>query len=202
GEELINSVNSLKVKALQKAIKYNVNCFKSSSMGRLFDCVSALVMKRMYITYDAQAAIELESVIEPGVTDFYPYSIDEKEEKLEIGYEDIISGILRDMKNGKTASYISAKFHNTVCEATIDCACKIRNRCGIDDIVFGGGVFENAYLLKNMKWVLKERGFNTYHNMKIPTDDGGIAFGQAVAAAQMVKEGNYVSCSSGKDFNH
>lgn len=201
-EEFLNSINSLKVKAIQNTIRRNVNCFKSSSIGRLFDCVSALVMKRMHITYDAQAAIELESVIEPDVTDFYPYSIDEKEEKLEIGYEEILSGILKDMKDGKTASYISAKFHNTVCKATIDCVCKIRNRCDIDDIVLSGGVFENAFLLKNMKRGLKERGFNIYHNINIPTNDGGIAFGQAVIAAQMLKEGNYVSGSSGKDYNH
>jgi hydrogenase maturation protein HypF len=202
GEELLNSVSSLKVKALQNAIRHNVNCFKSSSIGRLFDCVSALVMKKMYITYDAQAAVELESVIEPDVTDFYSYSIKEKEEKMEVGYEEILSGILRDMKGGKTASYISAKFHNTVCEATIDCVCKIRSKCGIDDIVLGGGVFENAYLLKNMKRGLKKHSFNLYNNMKIPTNDGGISFGQAAAAAQMVKEGIYVSGSSGKDCNY
>ncbi|HYE82160.1 MAG TPA: hypothetical protein VEG39_08335 [Clostridia bacterium] len=171
-------------------------------MGRLFDCVSALVMRRTHITYDAQAAIELERAIEPDVTDFYSYSIDEKEEKLEIGYEEILSGILRDVKDEKTASYISAKFHNTVCEATIEGVCNIRNRCGINNIVLSGGVFENAYLLKNMKRGLKECGFNTYHNMNIPANDGGIAFGQVVAAAQMAKEGNYVSGSSGKNCNH
>lgn len=201
-EEFLSSINSLKVKAIHSAIRHNINCFKSSSIGRLFDCVSALVMKRTHITYDAQAAIELESVIEPGVTDFYSYSIDEKEEKLVIEYKEIILDILRDMKNGKTASYISAKFHNTVCEATIDCACKIRSKCGIEDIVLGGGVFENAYLLKSMKRGLKKHGFNIYHNMKIPTNDGGIAFGQVVVAAQIVKEGNYVSGNSGKDFNY
>jgi hydrogenase maturation protein HypF len=186
-EEILNSVSSLRVRALQNAIRHNVNCFKSSSMGRLFDCVSAIVMKRMYITYDAQAAIELESVIQPDVTDFYSFSIEEKEENLEVGYEEILSGILRDMKDGKTASYISAKFHNTVCEATIDCVCKIRSKCDMDDIVLGGGVFENAYLLKNIKQGLKKRSFNVYHNMKIPTNDGGIAFGQAAAAAQILR---------------
>lgn len=201
-EEILNSVNSLKVRAVQNAIRHNVNCFKSSSMGRLFDCVSALVMKRMHITYDAQAAIELESVIEPDVADFYTYFINEKEEKLEIGYEEIISGILRDMKDGMTASYISAKFHNTVCEATIDCACRIRNKYCFSNVVLSGGVFENVYLLKKMKLVLRERGFNTYYNMKIPTNDGGIALGQAVIAAEMVKEGNYVSGSSSEGCKH
>ncbi len=201
GEELLNSVSNLKVKAIQNAIRHNINCFKSSSIGRLFDCVSALVTKRMYITYDAQAAIELESIIELDATDFYPYSINEKKEKLEIGYEEILLGILRDMKDGKTASYISAKFHNTVCEASVDCVCKIRDRCGINDIVLSGGVFENAYLLKNIKRQLKDYSFNVYNNMKIPINDAGISFGQVVVAAQMVKEGIYVHGSSGKDFN-
>lgn len=200
-EEFLNSVSSLKVKAVQNAIRHNINCFKSSSIGRLFDCVSAIVTKRSYITYDAQAAIELESVIEADVRDFYPYSIDEQEEKLEIGFEEILSGILRDMEDGKTASCISAKFHNTVCEASLECACRIRSKCGINNVVLSGGVFENAYLLKSMNQGLKERSFNTYHNMKIPTNDGGIAFGQA-AVAEMLKEGRYVSGSSGKDFNH
>ncbi|MFZ5986410.1 MAG: carbamoyltransferase HypF [Bacillota bacterium] len=201
-EEYLYNVNNIKVKAVQNAIRHNVNCFKSSSIGRLFDCVSAIIMKRMHITYDAQAAIELESVIEPDVTDFYPYFINEKEEKLEMGYDEIISGILRDMKDRVTASYISAKFHNTVCEATIDCVCRIRRKHGISNVVLSGGVFENVYLLKTMKRGLRERGFNTYHNMNIPTNDGGIAFGQVVVASQMVKEGNYVSGSSGKDCNH
>jgi hydrogenase maturation protein HypF len=80
---------------------------------------------------------------------------------------------------------MKAKFHNTVCEATIDCVCKIRNRCGIDDIVLGGGVFENAYLLRNIKRGLKKHSFNIYHNMRTPTNDGGIPFGQVVVAAQM-----------------
>jgi len=60
----------------------------------------------------------------------------------------------------------------------------------------------NVYLLSSMKRGLKEHGFHVYHNMKIPTNDGGIAFGQAVAAAQMVKEGHYVPGSSSKNCNN
>jgi len=201
-EGFLDSVSSLKIQAIRNAIKHNINCFKSSSIGRMFDCVSALVMKRVNITYDAQAAIELESIVEADISDVYPYSIYEKEDKLEIGYEEIISGILRDINDGEIASYISAKFHNTVCKATIDCVLKIRKLYGINDIVLGGGVFENVYLLRNVKRGLKEHGFNIYHNMKIPTNDGGIAVGQVAVAAQMIKEGNYVSGSSGKDYNY
>ncbi|MGE5627355.1 MAG: carbamoyltransferase HypF [Solirubrobacterales bacterium] len=199
--KLLNSVDSLKIKAVQNAISHNINCFMSSSMGRLFDCVSALVMKKMHITYDAQAAIELESIIDKDIIGFYSYSIVEKEEKLEIGYEEIIVGILKDIEEGKASSYISAKFHNTVCEATIDCVCKLRSKYGINNIILGGGVFENSYLLKNMKSALKKHDFHVYHNMKIPINDGGIAFGQAAATAEIIKEGIYVSGSSSKDCN-
>lgn len=194
GEIFNNNVN---IKAFQNAIKHNVNCFKSSSIGRLFDCVAALVLKRKYITYDAQAAIELESVIEKDISDVYPYSIDDKEENFLIGYEDIILGILRDMKDGKLASYISAKFHNTICEATIDCVRAVRYRFDINDIVLGGGVFENVYLLKNIIHGLKRHNFNIYHNRKAPINDGGISLGQAAIAAHIAKEGLYVSGSTG-----
>lgn len=200
--EFLDSVDNSRVKAVEDAIRHNINCFKSSSMGRLFDCVSALVIKRTHITYDAQAAIELESLMDLDVTDYYPYSINENEGMLEIGYEEIVSGILRDMKAGKTASYISAKFHNSICESTIDCVCRIRSKYGINDVSLSGGVFENAYLLKTMRRGLKNQGFNIYFSMQIPTNDGGIAFGQAAAAAQMVKEGNYVPGGSGKDCIH
>lgn len=197
--ELVDNVDNLKIKAVENAIKHNINCFKSSSMGRLFDCVSALVLKRIRITYDAQAAIELESAIDLDVKDYYPYSINESEGKLEIDYEEILSGILSDMKSGKTPSYISAKFHNSICQSTIDCVCRIRGKYGINDVALGGGVFENTYILKTIKRGLKDQGFNIYCSMQIPANDGGIAFGQASAAAQMIKEGNYVPGSSGKD---
>lgn len=219
-KEYLASVSSLKVKMIESAISNNINCFQSSSMGRLFDCAAALVMGKTHITYDAQAAIELENAIAAEVTDltdFYPYFIDEKideeidektdkkEEKLEIGYKEILSGILSDIKGGKegkegkTPGYISAKFHNTVCAATIDCVCKIRKKRGINNVVLSGGVFENTYLLRNLKVGLKERGFRTYYHRKIPTNDGGIALGQAVAAAHMIKEGNYVPGGSSKN---
>ncbi|TAH70161.1 MAG: carbamoyltransferase HypF [Anaerolineaceae bacterium] len=190
------NVSNQDFKAVQNSIKHNLNCFESSSIGRLFDCVAALVLQRMHITYDAQGPIELESAIKQDVRELYPYAIDEKEEKLIIGYEGIILGILQDLKSGKGTSYISAKFHNTVCEATVECACKIRTRFPIDNIVLGGGVFENVYLLKNIIKALKQHSFHIYYNRKVPVNDGGVAFGQVAIAAKVAKEGTYVSgCS-------
>ena len=191
------NVNNQDFRTVQNSIKHNLNCFESSSIGRLFDCVAALVLQRTHITYDAQGPIELESAIEQDVSELYPYAIEEKGEKLIIGYEGIILGILEDLKYGKGASYISAKFHNTVCEATVECTCKIRCRFPIDNIVLGGGVFENVYLLKKIIQGLKKHSFHIYYNRKVPVNDGGVAFGQAAIAAKVAEEGAYVSSGSG-----
>lgn len=201
-EDFLHCVDAKSIKAVQNAIKHHVNCFKSSSMGRLFDCVSALVIKRTHITYDAQAAVELQSFLDPNVIEQYPYTIHENENKLEIDYEEIISGVLADLTDSKAASHISAKFHNTVCVATIDCVCRIRSIYGLNDVVLSGGVFENTYLLTSILEGLKSHSFNVYCSMRMPVNDGGISFGQAAAAAQIIKEENYVSCSSSNDCIH
>jgi hydrogenase maturation protein HypF len=186
--KFIKDVDISKIKTVQNAIKQNINCFKSSSMGRLFDCVSALVMQRAYITYDAQAAIELECAVDEVLNEYYPYRVYEKEDILQVGYEEILSGVLEDLKVKRAASYISARFHNSVCEATIDCICRLRNKYGLNDVVLSGGVFENTYLLAAMLKGLKSHGLHVYYNMQVPTNDGGISFGQAAAAARIVKE--------------
>lgn len=197
--EYLKDIDVLKLKALQHAIGHHLNRFESSSMGRLFDCVSALVMNRLYITYDAQAAIELENVADPHVTDFYPYKIDETEEKTVIGYESIIAGILNDLKTRIAASCISAKFHNSVCKATVDCACNIRGTYGVNTVVLSGGVFENVYLLTSVMNSLKNNHFDVYCNRRVPGNDGGVAFGQIAVASKVMKEEKYVLSDSGKD---
>ncbi|WP_418791864.1 carbamoyltransferase HypF [Phosphitispora sp. TUW77] len=200
--DFFKDIDVTKIKAVQDAVRHNINCFNSSSMGRLFDCVSALVIKRMRITYDAQAAIELESVVNKNISDYYPYSICEKENKLEIGYEEIILGILEELKARRSASYVSAKFHNTICKVTVDCICKMRLRYRINDVVLSGGVFENSYLLTAILKELKNHDFNVYCSMRVPANDGGLSFGQAAIAAHMKKEDTCVFGSSGKDYVH
>ncbi len=200
--EFLRDIDAQSISILKNAMKHHVNCFTSSSIGRLFDCVAALVINRTRITYDAQAAIELESVIDTGVDEDYPYSIIRNEEKLEINYEGILNGILEDLKDGKPASYISARFHNAVSKGSIECALRIRSKYRINDIVLAGGVFENAYLLAIMRKELKDQGFSVYRGTKVPANDGGIALGQAAIAAGMVKEGDYVPGGSGKDNIH
>ncbi|MDD4493549.1 MAG: carbamoyltransferase HypF [Eubacteriales bacterium] len=193
-------IENFQLEVLKKALMNQVNCFDSSSMGRLFDCVAALVLHRTYISYDAQAAIELESIIDDTITEHYNYIIYESDAHgaFILGFENIIKGVLTDIKDEKPTALISTKFHNTICKATVACAIKLREKYKLNTVVLSGGVFENSYLLKIMRKELMESGFNVYHNKNVPLNDGGLSFGQAAVAASILEGKAYVPCSSGK----
>ena len=167
-------------------------------MGRLFDCVAALCGFQTKITYDAQAAIELESLIHTKFHAVYNYRIHDTKNGYVLGYKDTLTDILDDIRNQLPRSFISSKFHNTVIEATAECVCKIRQKTRLEDVVLSGGVFENAYLLERLVWKLRNLSFNVYYNQLTPANDGGISFGQAAAASAFLKENGYVSCNSGQ----
>ncbi|WMJ83783.1 carbamoyltransferase HypF [Oscillospiraceae bacterium LTW-04] len=200
--EFLPKIDPIAIDAVKAAISNNIKCFESSSMGRFFDCVAALCGFFTNITYDAQAAIELENLSYTDVDNFYTYCISETENGLILEYDDILKDILTDIQNGALKQLISAKFHNTVVEATAECICKIRKKTGLNDVVLSGGVFENTYLLERLILKLRNLNFNVYYNRLLPTNDGGISFGQAVAASAIIKENNHVSCCSCKSYQN
>ncbi|MGI5849729.1 MAG: carbamoyltransferase HypF [Christensenellales bacterium] len=116
--EVLNNIDENKITVVNNALKEGIMCCQSSSMGRLFDAVAAIVGLRDEITYNAQAAIELEAVAEPMVTGCYGYYIEANTEQLVIGYGGIIRGIVEDVSFGFEPGRLSAKFHNTVIAAT------------------------------------------------------------------------------------
>lgn len=200
--EFLPQIDTNSVNAAEKALHGKIQCFESSSMGRLFDCAAALCGFQTKITYDAQAAIEFENLSEADVPACYPYRIDDSGNSLILGYEELLNGILRDLQNQVPKSIISSKFHNTVIEATADCVCRIRQKTGLEEVVLSGGVFENTYLLERLVSRLRDLNFKVYYNRLTPTNDGGISFGQAAAASAILKENDDVSCDSGQSNQH
>ncbi|KAF5035554.1 Carbamoyltransferase HypF [anaerobic digester metagenome] len=194
--EYLHQIDSVALDIVGAAIRNRIRCFESSSVGRLFDCVAALCGFQNKITYDAQAAIELENLSDADACDFYHYRISETKDGFILEYDDILKEILGDIQNQVLKSRIAVKFHNTVIVATAECACKIRNSTGLNDIVLSGGVFENVYLLERLIERLQAFNFSVYYNRLLPTNDGGISFGQAVAAGAILKEKDHVPCCS------
>ena len=185
--EIIRDVENEKIEVVKQALNSNVNCFLSSSVGRLFDAVAALCGIRNNISYDGQAAIELENVIEDEAYESYLWNIKEDDGIFKIQYKGIIEGILKDVEKKELISKISSRFHNSLIESSCALVCKLREKEYINKVVLSGGVFENEYLLKRIYKNLIKQEFKVFYNEQIPTNDGGISFGQLHVANAIMK---------------
>ncbi|ARE86175.1 carbamoyltransferase HypF [Clostridium formicaceticum] len=177
-KKVLREIDEKSIHTVIQALEQNFNCFESSSVGRLFDCVAALLNLRQRITYDAQAAIELENILEPSVKEYYSYNIGEENGVYQIDYKSILMGVLKDIEKEVHPSSISAKFHNTIGKVTLELISRIKERYHINRVVLSGGVFENTYLLTYIVKGLEKKDCDVYYHRQIPTNDSGIAVGQ------------------------
>ncbi|NOW04594.1 carbamoyltransferase HypF [Clostridium beijerinckii] len=187
-EKIIQGVDNEIIEVVKQALDSKINCFLSSSVGRLFDAVAALCGIRNSISYDGQAAIELENIIDYKIKESYSCDIKEENGIFNIQYKSIIEGILRDIQKKELISKISSKFHNSLIKASCDLVCKLREKERIDKVVLSGGVFENHYLLKGIYVNLIKQGFKVFYNEQIPTNDEGISFGQLHVANAILEK--------------
>ena len=182
---LFERIGSKKLALIKRMIENQINSPLTSSCGRLFDAVSSLIGVRDDVTYEAQAAIELEMITESGVTDVYGYNIITEDEYI-IDVGEVFRGIVFDLNHEVPKGVISAKFHNTVADFIVSMCKKLRVENNIDSVVLSGGTFQNNYLISEVARRLNEGNFTTYFHKRVPTNDGGISLGQAVIAnAQM-----------------
>lgn len=187
-EILLKNLYGEKALVLLKTIKLGINCVDTSSMGRLFDAVSSILNICNEVTYEGQASIELESIINNIVSESYSYSIYEIDASYIISANKIIFGILQDKLSKIDSGIISAKFHNTVISLTLDLCCKLREQTGISEVALSGGVFQNTYILEKLIEVLEKNSFTVYSHSSFPTNDGGIALGQIAVANEHIKK--------------
>jgi hydrogenase maturation protein HypF len=168
-------------------IDADINCPETSSMGRFFDAVSSLIGIRDDVTYEGQAAIELETIASQKSLDFYDYDIAQGDGYI-VKLEKIIAGIIKDKLVGEEACFISDKFHNTIIKFSKEICKLIREDTGINEVALSGGVFQNSYLLKNLINELENEKFIVYTNKLIPVNDGGVALGQIVIANEILNK--------------
>ena len=160
-------------------LETGLGCVPTSSMGRLFDAVSALVGVRQVVDYEAQAAIELEGlsrVTDPGLVR-YPIRFDFTDESPAlIDPAPLLHAVVHDVRDGVPAGVIGARFHGAVAQLIADMAsgCPAETRT----VALSGGVFQNALLLSRAMTLLKDRGFTVITHRRVPPNDGGIALGQ------------------------
>lgn len=179
----ILDVNKEELEIVLEMLEKDLNCVKTSSIGRLFDTVAALIGLRRVITYQAQAAVELEAAAGDN-KETYNYEIKKQGDKFVINTDTVIKSIYNDYKNKVNRSIISAKFHNTVIGFSLTMCKLLRNTYGIDRVVLSGGVFQNEILFKGISRNLTEFNFSVYTHAEIPCNDGGISLGQLIIAGR------------------
>jgi len=192
---VMREADEMEVEVIKRQIERKINSPLSSSMGRLFDAISALLGIRSEIDYEGQAAVELEmaaysSVIARSVSDeaisanneSYPYHIEEDEGIRIVHLRDLLSALIEDLHRGISKGRISVKFHNTVAHMINEMCHLIANETGISQVALSGGVFQNRLLLKKTVSLLEGSGFQVFTHRQIPCNDGGISLGQAVIA--------------------
>jgi len=165
---------------IRQMLVKGINAPVTSSAGRLFDAVAALVGIRQQVTFEGQAAMELESLIESGVTAVYPFELSNGVPQI-IDWAPMIGEILVDLQKGISQGTIAAKFHNTLAEIIIEVARQVVT----PKVVLTGGCFQNRYLLEQAVQRLSQAGFKPYWHQRVPPNDGGIALGQIAAAARI-----------------
>ena len=178
---LFKRINHKKLAFIKSMIEKGVNAPLTSSCGRLFDAVSSLIGVRDDVSYEAQAAIELEMIADSGVTDVYGYNIITGDEYI-IDVGEVFRGIIFDLNHEVPKGVISAKFHNTVADFIVSMCEKLRIENDIKKVALSGGTFQNTYLITEVTRRLTEKEFITYFHKRIPTNDGGLSLGQAVIA--------------------
>ncbi|MDR2884438.1 MAG: carbamoyltransferase HypF [Deferribacteraceae bacterium] len=155
-------------------IKSNINTIPTSSAGRLFESVGAMVLRINKNEYEAHAAMALEAIANDN-SGRYSFEL----QNGNILLAPAIQELTQDIIDGTPLADISAKFHNTFAESLVECAKKIACDRGITDVALSGGVFQNKKLLERVEKLLVKAGLNCYIPIRVPSNDGGISLGQA-----------------------
>ena len=181
---------------LDRMMERGINSPMTSSLGRLFDAVSAVVMNRRVVDYEAQAAIELEGIAVDERDRFeqggYVPELHEAEESsgsvAEIRTGRMWKAVLEDLWRGVPARRISARFHAGIVEGFINAAGNARIETGINTVALSGGCMANRRLARLLREGLEEEGFEVFRHVNVSPGDGGLSYGQVAVAASILRE--------------
>ena len=166
---------------LLRQLENNLNVVSTSSFGRLFDAVASIAGVRQRATYEAQAAIEFEALIDEREDGFYEFGLTAGDTI--ISWKNLIREVASDVSKGVAAAKIAAKFHHAVARLIRCLSVRTREKTGLNKIALSGGCFQNVALLEKSRALLDAAGFEVLTHERVPPNDGGLALGQAVLAA-------------------
>lgn len=173
-------------KTLARMMDSGINSPSTSSCGRMFDAVAAIIGLRNRVSYEGQAALELEALAERcQKKDALPFQIVRKNEMLVADCTPTMAAVVEGMLAGQPPPLLARSFHDTIVAASADMCGKIREDTGVNRVVLSGGVFQNRLLTEGLFHALQQRGYDVFVHRLVPPNDGGLALGQAVVAGRM-----------------
>ena len=188
---VVREAGERNVRLIARLVEHGLNTPPTSSAGRLFDTVAALVgvPGSRRATYEGQAAVELELASYGPVSQGYPFRLRPEDGMWVVETGEIVSGVVGDLLSGREKEEISSTFHRTMAEVVVAGCERIREVGGASAVALSGGTFQNLLLVKQVLEFLVGKGFAVYWHRRVPTNDGGLALGQAVLANSSVQRG-------------
>jgi len=188
---LSNNVDHEHIHTILQMIDQGIHVPLTSSLGRLFDGVAALIGLRTTVAFEGQAAMELEmsmgnTIWDGNMTQGYEFELIESGEQFVVSPDGVIHEIIDDLGRGLSMDRISLRFHSGLIELFLSICEKIRKKSGIDVVALSGGCFQNRFLQENLLMTLKHADFDVLTHSQVPSNDGGIALGQAVIASYQI----------------
>jgi hydrogenase maturation protein HypF len=171
---------------VRSVARSGVNAPLTSSAGRLFDAVSALLGVRDVVTYEGQAAIELEHVADRHESGRYAVPVtDDAVRRIEASH--LVRTIADDLAAGVAVPLLAARFHNTLADVVVDVCRRLGDEHGLSTVAMSGGVFQNSLLITRCVDGLEGAGFTVLTHRQVPPNDGGISLGQAAVASEVLR---------------
>ncbi len=180
----MNEVTTEKLKTIKIMVEKKLNTTYSHGVGRLFDAAAALTGLRGKVSFEGQAAMELETVATTGIKETYPVNIVKVDDKFIFDIYPVFKKLVEDSLKNVPIGIMSAMFHNTIAEGACQMIKRISGQTGLRSVALSGGVFQNRYLSDKLGVMLESEGLQVFRHSRVPPNDGGISLGQAVAGAR------------------
>jgi hydrogenase maturation protein HypF len=184
----LRAIPSDRIDVVRTMIARRLNSPLAHGVGRLFDAVGGLVLRRERASYEGQVALEWNLAADAAETRRYGFAIDEGASPWELDVRPMVRELVADLAVGESAAALSGRFHNTLAIATAELLRAARRRVGRLPVVLSGGCFQNALLTEKLLGELQP-DFEVYLHGEVPPGDGGIALGQAVVADAVLRGG-------------
>lgn len=180
---LIQRVGAARWSMIRRMMAQRVACPPTSSAGRLFDAVAAILGLQDVSRFEGQAAMALEAAADRSTFATYPVDHRATDAGWVIDTAPLIRDITADSLAGVSIAEIAGAFHNALRSLIVETVVLVAQRTGIRRVALTGGVFQNALLTERAAIALERRGFDVLLHRQVPANDGGLALGQAYVAA-------------------